>query len=466
MLSASVRETTLLSIKNAPLVGLAEDNTQFSNYQLAALVLIVPYIVKLLLPLVSHGGFKTYPFHARFDRCTYHRRLLDPYVHLRSAQERQGHPTGKDIKEKLYNGKNKIPMQVFHDACFEGKIDFNGDVMAQRHDWAKFTFTPELFRYVFMDFLPELIVPSKLKSQDEEQDRDHYDRGDDFYGWCVFLSPRMVYTSGVTVSLPSCAINWTSSLRTGQHTTILFRSRLTSVSSLLYIGCGWGMLVAYAAKNFGCDATGVTLGKNQAKFGTENIAQTRNGVPADKAYILCRDYRETPHGQGIYDQIVSLVIAELLADDGDFVFQVAGLRQGLLTIMKGTKYVFSGADTSVSPAWVINKLEQANFEVKSTDVSGVYYSATTWRCKDEIVSKYDSIPGPPSWPSTQSVRELVHFSFFPLTRFSSFRAVKASVFEITLQKDFKAYHWKLGASNHVELADPQSVVHHSYSRES
>jgi hypothetical protein len=46
--------------------------------------------------------------------------------------------------------------------------------MEQRHDWAKMTFTPELFKYVFTEFLPEVIVHSK--SQDEEQVRDHYDR--------------------------------------------------------------------------------------------------------------------------------------------------------------------------------------------------------------------------------------------------------------------------------------------------
>jgi hypothetical protein len=46
--------------------------------------------------------------------------------------------------------------------------------MEQRHDWAKMTFTPELFKYVFMEFIPEVIVHSK--SQDEEQVRDHYDR--------------------------------------------------------------------------------------------------------------------------------------------------------------------------------------------------------------------------------------------------------------------------------------------------
>jgi hypothetical protein len=46
--------------------------------------------------------------------------------------------------------------------------------MEQRHDWAKMTFTLELFKYVFTELIPEVIVHSK--SQDEEQVRDHYDR--------------------------------------------------------------------------------------------------------------------------------------------------------------------------------------------------------------------------------------------------------------------------------------------------
>ncbi|KAJ7873459.1 hypothetical protein B0H14DRAFT_3438231 [Mycena olivaceomarginata] len=75
-------------------------------------------------------------------------------------------------------------MQIFHDTYFEGKIDFKGDVLEileQHHDWVKFTFTQELFRYVFMDFIPELIVHSK--NQDEEQVRDHYN----FYSWFLRL---------------------------------------------------------------------------------------------------------------------------------------------------------------------------------------------------------------------------------------------------------------------------------------
>lgn len=43
--------------------------------------------------------------------------------------------------------------------------------------------TWNLFEYVLKNLIPEVIVHSK--SQDEEQVRDHYDRGDDFYEWYV-----------------------------------------------------------------------------------------------------------------------------------------------------------------------------------------------------------------------------------------------------------------------------------------
>ena len=48
------------------------------------------------------------------------------------------------------------------------------EIMEQRHDWATFNFTPELFKYVFTQFLPEVIMHTQ--NQDEEQVRGHYDR--------------------------------------------------------------------------------------------------------------------------------------------------------------------------------------------------------------------------------------------------------------------------------------------------
>lgn len=46
--------------------------------------------------------------------------------------------------------------------------------MEARHDWAKFNFTMELFKYVFTVLIPVVVSHSQL--QDEEQVRDHYDR--------------------------------------------------------------------------------------------------------------------------------------------------------------------------------------------------------------------------------------------------------------------------------------------------
>ena len=48
------------------------------------------------------------------------------------------------------------------------------DIMEQRHDWAKMSFTWELFKYVFVEFIPSVVIHSQ--SQDEEQVRGHYDR--------------------------------------------------------------------------------------------------------------------------------------------------------------------------------------------------------------------------------------------------------------------------------------------------
>jgi cyclopropane fatty-acyl-phospholipid synthase-like methyltransferase len=110
---------------------------------------------------------------------------------------------------------------------------------------------------------------------------------------------------------------------------------------LLDIGCGWGTLVIHAAKNYGCQATGVTLAREQTAFATDRAME--NGV-SDRARILCTDFREVPntYGKGAFTKIVSLEMAEhvgirryqaflkqmynLLDDDGIFVFQVAGFR--------------------------------------------------------------------------------------------------------------------------------------------
>lgn len=136
MSSSTVQVTNYPAIKNAPLVGLAEGSASFSNYHLAALVVTVPYLLKSFLPLVSRGGFKTYLFLLVLTGIPTTVAYWTLMSHYGGRVNEKVVLPGKDIEEyitikdaelkKVYNGKNKITMQVFHDAYFDGKIDFNG----------------------------------------------------------------------------------------------------------------------------------------------------------------------------------------------------------------------------------------------------------------------------------------------------------------------------------------------------
>ena len=133
---SAVRVTKYSAIKNAPLVGLAEGNGSFSNVHLAILVVVVPYVVKSFTPIVKYGGFKTYLFLLLLlgaPTAVGYWSFMSIYGGRKNEKVQL---PGKDIDEyitindpelkKLYKGKEKIPMQVFHDAYFEGKIDFKG----------------------------------------------------------------------------------------------------------------------------------------------------------------------------------------------------------------------------------------------------------------------------------------------------------------------------------------------------
>ncbi|KAI1798480.1 sphingolipid C9-methyltransferase [Ganoderma leucocontextum] len=471
MSSYSVAVTDTPAIKNAPLIGLAEGNGYFSNAHLAALVLGVPWLVKRTLPVFCHGGLKTYLFLVLLlgipitvgywtVMSTYGPRK-NQKVQLpgRSIEE---YITIKDPELKAkYFGKEKIPMQVFHDAFFDDKADFNGDVLEileSRHDWAKMVFTPELFKYVFTQFLPEVIMHSK--SQDEEQVRDHYDRGDDFYEW--FLGPRMIYTSGIVRDLT--IEESLEQLQDNKLTAVCEKLDLKPTDHLLDVGCGWGTLAAFAHKNYGCEVTGITLGKNQTKFGNNRIAA--NGGDASRARILCLDYRDIPGGRAAYTKIVSLEMAEhvgirrygaflrqmydLLDDDGIFVLQVAGFRpswqyEDLIWGLFMNKYVFPGADASCSLGWVITHLEAAGFEIKNIDVLGVHYSATIWRWYKNWISNKDKVI------EVYGERWYRIWVFFLASATIISRQGGASVFQITMHKNLNAFHRILGVPSHNSI---------------
>ena len=127
----------------------------------------------------------------------------------------------------------------------------------------------------------------------------HYDIGNDFYS--LWLDRNLQYSCGY---FPTGA----EDLDTAQECKmehICRKLRLQSGERLLDIGCGWGGLARYAAKNYGVHVQGVTLSKNQKTYADEQIART--GLQ-DCVAVELKDYRDL--GEDSFDKVVSVGMFE------------------------------------------------------------------------------------------------------------------------------------------------------------
>lgn len=373
------------AIHNPPLPADGPGNVNFSNVLLISLLVAVPTYLAWkvgggLLTTVVFFLFAFFPILIAFwaiassisprinDRVKYPGLPVEHYVSFH-----------KEADRARYHSRNKVPMETFMRKYFDGDADFNGDaldVLEYRHDWASFRFTWELFRYVLLKFATDVLVHSR--SQDEEQVREHYDRGDDFYAW--FLGPRMVYTSGI-ISDPTKE-ETLEQLQDNKLAIVCEKIELKPGESLLDIGCGWGTLLKFASVNYGARGTGVTLGRNQTAWANEDLRKA--GISESQTKIFCMDYRDIPKAK--YDKITCLEMAEhvgifkitnflrqcsdLLEDDGIMLLQVAGIRQhwqyeDLIWGLFMNRYVFPGADASTPLAYYVGFCEKAGWEVKA-----------------------------------------------------------------------------------------------------
>jgi len=343
-----VQTTASPAIANAPLPAEGPSGRSFNNYLLFFLLLGVPYYLKSKIG----GGFLTFIFFAAIttlpllmafwtitsiiaprlnDKAKYPNRGVEYYLNFKNSTDAE-----------YYRGNRKIPMETFHEMYFAGLVSFRGDAleaMEFRHDWASFRFTLGLFRYFLLQMIPEVLVHSK--SQDEEQVRDHYDRGDDFYGW--FLGERMVYTSGIVSDITR--EETLEEMQDNKLRIVCEKIGLKHGDTVLDLGCGWGTLAAYASSQYGAHVTGITLGRNQTAWGNKAIQEAlqTSEFKNINSKILCSDYRDTPEIPGGYKKITCLEMAEhvgvrhfgtflrqvydMLDDDGIFFLQIAGLRK-------------------------------------------------------------------------------------------------------------------------------------------
>jgi len=138
------------------------------------------------------------------------------------------------------------------------------------------------------------------KATDAEAISYHYDLSNDFYR--LWLDKDMVY---------SCAYFETGSedLEQAQQAKLRHlcrKLRLKPGERLLDVGCGWGGLARYAAREFGAKVFGITLSREQLELARERVVE--EGLQ-DQVQLELMDYRDLPQ-DGRFDKVVSVGMFE------------------------------------------------------------------------------------------------------------------------------------------------------------
>lgn len=121
----------------------------------------------------------------------------------------------------------------------------------------------------------------------------HYDLGNDLYS--KMLDSKMVYSCGCWKTAKNL-----EQAQEDKFELICKKLYLKPGMKLLDIGCGWGGLALYAAKNYGVSVVGLTVSKEQAEYAQEKA----KGYPVE---FRLQDYRET---KDCFDRIVSVGMFE------------------------------------------------------------------------------------------------------------------------------------------------------------
>jgi cyclopropane-fatty-acyl-phospholipid synthase len=222
----------------------------------------------------------------------------------------------------------------------------------------------------------------------------HYDKGNDFYR--LYLDESMTY---------SCAYFHSDDDSLGQaqqhkYEHICRKLLLREGETLLDIGCGWGGMLIYAARQYGTRGVGYTLSREQKEYATKLIKEL--GLEKN-VEILLDDYR---HIAGQFDKIVSIGMFEHVGKSNisTFMKQVkAALKPGgvglLHTIGKERntprdgwtmKYIFPGGYIPVLDH-IIKVMGRSGFVPVDIENLRLHYAATLDKWAQRFESNADKI---------------------------------------------------------------------------
>ena len=138
------------------------------------------------------------------------------------------------------------------------------------------------------------------KATDAEAISYHYDLSNDFYR--LWLDRDMVYSCAYFESGEEDI----DQAQQAKLRLICRKLRLKPGDRLLDVGCGWGGLARFAAREFGAEVFGITLSREQLALARERVAA--EGLQ-DRVQLELMDYRDLPQ-DGRFDKVVSVGMFE------------------------------------------------------------------------------------------------------------------------------------------------------------
>jgi cyclopropane-fatty-acyl-phospholipid synthase len=231
--------------------------------------------------------------------------------------------------------------------------------------------------------------------KDSQQIQFHYDVSDDFYA--LWLDERRVYSCGY---FRDAALDLAKA-QEAKLDHICRKLQLKPGERYLDVGSGWGALLLWAAENYGVDATGITLSKNQHAY-VQNLIEERGLGGRVRVQLL--DYRELKPEQlfhkissvGMFEHVGRAnmpayfrQIHDLLAPGGlamNHGITSGQLDQQQLGAGMGDfieKYIFPGGEL-LHVTHVLREMAGAGLEMVDTENLRPHYARTLWAWSDAL----------------------------------------------------------------------------------
>jgi cyclopropane-fatty-acyl-phospholipid synthase len=128
----------------------------------------------------------------------------------------------------------------------------------------------------------------------------HYDLSNEFFQ--LFLDETMTYSSAVF----DHADQPLAEAQRNKYRSLAEKARLEPADHVLEVGCGWGGFALFAAREYGCRVTGITVSERQHSLARARVAEA--GLEG-RVKIELQDYRDV---RGTFDKIVSIEMFEAL----------------------------------------------------------------------------------------------------------------------------------------------------------